>query len=161
MKERLKRTQLSLITGILSIVGLFAAIILTVMIVSVLADLLKAAYFEFIEYALFIVLCILIIRKWIVEYEYCVIDDSFTTDRYIGKTPKRILSVSLSDISYIGKNIPRNCTGKPQRLTFKSRRRDVIYIVYGKDKRCAYLSPSKKMLDMLNDRLRKVKDTKL
>ena len=160
MRERLKRTQLSLITGILSIVGLFAVIILTVVIISALADLLQAAYIEYIEYALFIVLCIIIIRKWIVEYEYSVTDANFTTDRYIGKTPKRLLRVSLSDISYIGKNKPQDYTGRPQSLTFKSKRRGVIYIVCGKDKRCLYLSPSKKMLDMLTERWEKAKDTK-
>ncbi|MGI5848835.1 MAG: hypothetical protein ACOX8Q_01995 [Christensenellales bacterium] len=153
MKERLSRTQLSVISGILTIIALFAGIILLAMVMYVLADALNITFVEYIEYVLFITISVMIIRNWITEYEYIVVDGDLFVDRYIGKRSKRIFSVSLSDITYIGKQPPKDCPRKKQRMTFKSKRRGVAYIVYNNsEKRCAYFSPSEKMLSFINER---------
>ena len=154
MKERLKRKQLSAVAGILSILVLLASIVIVMMVMFVLADAFNAPYLKYAEYALFILMGVLIIRYWVTEYEYAVIDDELFVDRYLGKRQRPLLSIKLKDIVHIGNSLPDGYKGKSHRLTFKSKRRGVVYIVYrcGSDKKCVYFSPSDKMLSLINKR---------
>lgn len=154
MKETLKRTQFSAIVGILTIVGLFAGIVVLAAIMYVLANAFGISFMEYIEYALFIFIGVLIIQKWITEYEYAVVDDEFFVDRYLGKHPKRLFGIKLKSITYMGKQLPKDYSGKKQRLTYKSKRSGVVYIIYQSngEKKCAYFSPSQKLLDIMGAR---------
>lgn len=155
MKERLKRKPLPTALGILTIIGLFACILVLHGLMNVLAHLLNISFLEYIEYVLFILIGLLIIRRWIIEYEYAVVDDELYVDRYLGKRPKQLLAIKLNYITYIGKTLPNDYTGKKQRLTYKRRAKGVTYIVYisKDDKKCVYFSPSEKLLALLDKRM--------
>lgn len=156
MRERLKRKQLSAPIGILSIVLLLAVIIILSAVIFVIADYFNiGGILDYAKYLLFIIIGVIIIRKWITEYEYVLVDNELFIDRYIGKRPRRLLSLKLTHITYIGKRVPDDYSGKIHRLTYKSKRSDVTYIVYiEKDqKRCAYFSPSDSMLSKIQSRL--------
>ncbi len=157
MKERYKRKQLSTIFGILIVIGLVAAILLLHMLMTAINNVLNISFMEYIEYVLFILIGIAIVRKWITEYEYAIVDDELFVDRYIGKRPRRLFETRLGQIIYIGDTLPSDYTGKKQRLTFASRRRGVVYIVFIKDddKKCVFFSPSEKMQDMIKARMAK------
>jgi len=154
MKERLKRRQPSTPAGILMILALFVCIFLIAMIMFVLADAFDAPWLQFVEYALFIVIGVLIIRYWVTEYEYALIDRDLFVDRWLGKRARRLFSVRLCDITYIGSDLPADYKGNQQRLTYKAKRRGVVYIVYrsGSDKKCVYFSPSDKLLALIKER---------
>jgi len=155
MKERYKRKQLPTWLGLLVVVGLFVLILVAHFLLTALASVLKITFMEYIEYALFILIGILIVRKWLTEYEYALVDNDLYVDRYIGKRPRRLFEISLSDISYIGRSLPEGFEGKKQRLTFASRRKGVVYIVYkaGESQRCVYFSPSTDLLALMEKRL--------
>lgn len=157
MKERLKRKQLPVWAGILTILGLVACMIVIIAALFVLADLFNFEYMQYIEYVLFILIGILIIRKWLTEYEYSVIDNEFFVDRYLGKRPRRLFEIRFSDIKYIGSDLPESYSGKKQRLTYLSRRKGVVYIIYthNGNQKCAFFSPSSKMLDLIQTRMKK------
>lgn len=157
MKERLKRKQLSTWTGILTILGLIAGMFIIIAVLFVLADLLNFKYMDYIEYALFILIGILIIRKWLTEYEYIVVDDELFVDRYLGSRPRRLFSVRFSNIKYIGIKLPKSYRGRKQRLTYLPRRKDVVYIVYTDkgNQKCAFFSPSSDMLSLIQTRMNK------
>ncbi|MDD5017706.1 MAG: hypothetical protein PHO15_06375 [Eubacteriales bacterium] len=152
MKERLKRRQLSAVVGVLTIVALFVGIFILHLIMRYLSYAFNASFLEYIEYALFIFIGVLIIRKWVTEYEYAVIDGELFVDRYLGKRPRRLFQVKLCDIEYIGNQLPTGFKGKKQRLTYLSKRSGVVYIVYENNKKCVYFSPSQKMLDFIDVR---------
>ena len=154
MRERLKRRQLSAFFGILIIIGLLIGIVIIAAAMYVLADALNTGFIEYIEYILFILIGIIIIRKWITEYEYAIVDGEFFIDRILGKNPKRLFEIKLSAITYIGKTLPIDYNGKKQRLTYKAKRSGVVYIIYksGGDKKCAYFSPSQQMVELLQTR---------
>lgn len=156
MRERLKRKQLSAPMGILLVILLVAIMVILSAVIFVIADYFNiGGILDYVKYLLFIVIGILIIRKWITEYEYALIDDELFVDRYIGKRPRRLLSVKLSHVTYIGKRIPDDYSGKINRLTYNSRRSDVTYIVYVEkdEKNCAYFSLSDSMLSKIQSRL--------
>lgn len=155
MKERYKRKQLSTLVGILVTVGLVAAILFLHMLISAINTVLKVSFMEYIEYVLFILIGIAIVRKWITEYEYAVVDDELFVDRYIGKRARRLFELKLNHIVFIGDTLPNDFKGKKQRLTFAAKRKGVVYIVFIKDddKKCVYFSPSEKMLDMIQKRM--------
>lgn len=157
MRERLRRRQLSMFVGIITIIALLICIIIIAAALYVLADALNAAFIEYFQYALFIIIGILIIQKWITEYEYSIVDGELFVDRYLGKNPKRLFEIKLSRITYIGKTLPESYNGKKQRLTYKSKRSGVVYIIYksGEDKKCAYFSPSDRMIELLRTRTSK------
>jgi hypothetical protein len=149
MKERLKRPQLSIITGILKILALFAALI----IISVVAASVKATgfseYYEYIAFALFAVMCFIVITRLLTEYSYTVDGGYLIVEKYVFSQPKCLLRMKLSEISYIGRYLPRAFVGKRLNATYK--KSGVVFIVYGSgdNRRCATLSPSKKMLDLI------------
>lgn len=156
MRERLKRKELSAPMGILLIVLLLAVMVILSAAIFVIADCFNiGGILDYAKYLLFIVLGIIIIRKWITEYEYALVDNELFIDRYIGKRPRRLLLLKLSHITYIGKRVPDDYSGKIHRLTYKSKRSDVTFIVYiEKDqKKCAYFSPSDSMLSKIQSRL--------
>jgi len=157
MRERLKRRELSTITGILIIIGLFAGIVFITGLMNFIAYALNFHYIEYIEYVLFIIIGIIIIRKWITEYEYILVDEKIFADRYLGKNPKRLFEIKLCSITYIGKTLPADYKGKKQRLTYKAKRSGVVYIIYksGGDKKCVYFSPTSQMADLLQARSKK------
>lgn len=156
MRERLKRKQLSTPMGILLIVLLLAVIVVLSAIIFVIADYFNiGSILEYVKYLLFIVIGVIIIRKWITEYEYALIDDELYVDRYIGKRPRRLFSVRMSHITYVGKNLHDDYKGKIHRLTYKSKRSDVTYIVFVEkdEKKCAFFSPSEALLSKIKSRL--------
>lgn len=157
MKERYKRKQLSAIMGVLVTVGLFAAILFLHMLMTAINNVLSISFMVYVEYVLFILIGIAIVRKWITEYEYVIVDNELVVDRYIGKRPRRLFEIKLGQIIYIGDTLPSDYTGKMQRLTFLSRRRGVVYIVFIKndEKKCVFFSPSEKMQDMIKERMAK------
>ncbi|MBT3319334.1 MAG: hypothetical protein HN948_07645 [Clostridia bacterium] len=157
MKERYKRKQLSTVFGILITVGLVAAILLLHMLITAINEVLKVSFMEYIEYVLFILAGIAIVRKWITEYEYALVDDELFVDRYIGKRPRRLFETKLKQIIYIGDTLPSDYSGKKQRLTFAAKRKGVVYVVYIKDddKKCVFFSPSEKMQDIIKERMAK------
>ena len=159
MKERLRRRQLSAPAGILTILVLFICIFLIAMIMFVLADAFNAPWLQYVEYVLFIIIGVLIIRFWVTEYEYALVDDELFIDRWLGKRPRRLLSIELRDIIHIGDRLPEDYKGRKQRLTFKSKRRGVVYIIYrgGKNKKCVFFSPSKELLALIEKRRTKAK----
>ena len=152
MKERLRHAQLSTIAGILMVIGLFAGILIIAMILYVVADALNITFMEYIEYALFILIGIWIVKRWLTEYEYIVTNNELHADRYIGKRSKRLFSADLADITYIGKDLPKDFEGNKQRLTYKPKRSGIVYILYetGGETKCAYFSPSEKMLQYIH-----------
>ena len=154
MKERFRRKQLSALKGILTIIALFVCIFILNMVMEYLGYVLDVSFMEYIEYALFILIGIVIIRNWITEYEYAVIDDTFYVDRYIGKRPRRLFDIKLFDITYIGAQPPQDLKCQKQRLTYQPKRKGVVYIVYqsGGQEKCAYFSPSQKLLDKIEER---------
>jgi len=157
MKERYKRRQLSTGVGILVTIGLVAAILFLHMLITAINTVLDISFMEYIEYVLFILAGIAIVRKWITEYEYVVVDDELFVERYIGTRNRRIFEVKLGQIIYIGDTLPSDYKGKKQRLTFATRRRGVTYIVFIKDddKKCAMFSPSEKMIELIKARMAK------
>ncbi len=157
MKERYKRRQLSTFVGILVTIGLVAVILFFHILISYIGTVLKVAFIEYIEYVLFILLGIWIVRKWITEYEYAIVDDELFVDRYIGRRPRRLFEIKLGQIIHIGSDLPSDYDGKKQRLTFASRKRGVVYIVFIKDddKKCVFFSPSEEMQAMIKTRMAK------
>ncbi len=157
MRERLKRRQLSSFTGILSVAGILIGIVIISAGMYVLADALNSNLVQFAQYGLFILIGIVIIRKWITEYEYALIDNWLHVDRYLGKNSKRLFEVKLSRITYIGKTLPDYYNGKIQRLTYASKKSGVVYIIYkdGDEKKCVYFSPSDKLVERLERRVSK------
>jgi hypothetical protein len=157
MKERYRRKQLSTIVGILVTIGLVAAILFLHMLMSAINTYLKITFMEYIEYVLFILIGLAIVRKWITEYEYAIVDDELFVDRYLGKRSRRVFEIPLRQIIHIGESLPSDYRGKKQRLTFASKRKGVVYIVFIKndDKKCAYFSPSDKMLGIIKERMAK------
>jgi len=156
MKQRLKRKQLNSLKGLLVIVGLVAALVVLAAILFVIADYFHITFMQYIEYALFILIGILLVRKWLTEYEYVVVDDALYVDRYLGKRPRRLFEVRLSHIVYIGKDKPQDYSGRAQRLTFLPRRKGVVYIVYidSDNKKCAFFSPSSELLSLIESRMK-------
>jgi len=156
MKERLKRKQLGSLKGLLVIAGLVAALVAIAAILFVIADYFQITFMQYIEYALFILIGILLVRKWLTEYEYILIDDELYVDRYLGKRPRRLLETKLNHIVYIGADKPRDYTGRPQRLTYLPRRKGVTYIVYidSDNKKCAFFSPGSELLSLIESRMK-------
>ena len=155
MKERYKRKQVSALLGILITIGLLAAVLLLHGVMTAVNSVLEFRYMEFVEYGIFILAGIFIVRKWLTEYEYAAADGMLTVDRYIGSRPRRIFETKLKQIIYIGKEKPADYKGKKVRLTFRSGRKDMVYIVYIKDdeKRCAFFSPSEDMVEFISSRM--------
>jgi hypothetical protein len=146
MKERFKRPQQSIITGIIKLLALFAVIT----IISVVAASLKAmfsAWIEYVAFTLFALLCFIVLLRLLTEYSYTVNDGRLIVEKYIFSRPVRLLNIKLSEISYIGRYLPRSFAGKRLIATYK--KSGVVFIIYGSvgNKRCAIISPSKKMLD--------------
>ena len=155
MKERLKRRQPSAIAGIGIVLGLVAGIILFSMLMSMLAIYLRTVYewnttfVQYVEFVVLIVFGIWIVRRWLTEYEYDVIGDELIVGQFVGRRGKTIYRVALKDIAYIGPEIPA-APGRPQRLTFKHRKRGVVYIQSGG--KSMYFSPSEELLNMIEAR---------
>lgn len=154
MRERYKRKQLSTILGILVTVGLLAAVLLLHGVMTAINSVLEFKYMEFVEYGIFIIIGISIVRKWLTEYEYAVIDDDFYVDRYIGSRPRRIFETKLGQVIYLGNEKPEGCKTK-KRLTFRTGKKDIVYMVYIKndEKQCAVFSPSDKMQKLIESRM--------
>jgi hypothetical protein len=157
MKERFTRKKLAAWLGILVILGLLLGVIVLAAIIYVVADAMKAAgwdvwYMQYLEYIILIALGIFIVRYWMTEYEYDVIDDELIIDRYIGKRPRNLLSVKLGAI--VSVETKRPDIKKMDRLTFKSKRSDVKYMVYKQNgqQKCLYFSPSDDLLALIEQR---------
>lgn len=153
MKERLSRKKLSVPLGILVILALFAGILVLSAVVFVATDALGLRqYYQLVVLALLIVLGVFIVRRWLTEYEYAVIDDELIIDRYIGKRGKNLLRIRLKSIVSLGREKPGY--KKPQRLTYRSKRSGVTYIVYKQDgeELCVYFSPSDAMRALIDRR---------
>ncbi len=157
MKERLKRRPLSIVSGIFVILALLVLMFIVMMISYVLADLFNLPALQYIEYVIFVVIGLLLIRYGLTEYEYAVVDDEIFVDRYIGKRARRLFSVKMRNIVSVGTQLPDNCKGQLQRLTYKSRKRGVVYLACrsGSDTRCVFFSPSDKMVNLINERREK------
>ena len=154
MRERFKRKQLSTVLGILVTIGLLVAVLLLHGIITAINSVLEFKLMEFVEYGILIIVGILIVRKWLTEYEYAVIDDELYIDRYIGSRPRRIFETKLGQVIYIGTEKPEDCKSK-KRFTFRSGKKNVVYMVYIKndEKQCAVFSPSDKMLKLIETRM--------
>ena len=157
MKERFKRKKLSAWLGILVILGLVLGIIMLAAVIYVAADAMRAAgwqtwYMQYVEYILLIMAGIFIVRYWMTEYEYDLIDDELIFDRYIGQRPRSLLRLSLSSIVSVGTQKPN--IKKLERLTFRSKKSGVTYIVYKQNgqQKCLYFSPSDEMLALIEKR---------
>jgi hypothetical protein len=149
MKERLKRPQLSIITGIIKLIALFAAITIVSVVASSFNTMYYSVYIEYAAFGLFAVLCFLVITRLLTEYSYSAVEDRFVIEKHIFSRPRLLACVKFSDISYIGRYLPRNFTGRKLTATYK--KNGVVFIIYfnGGVKKCAILSPSKKMLDLI------------
>ena len=132
MKERLSRKKLSAPMGLLVVLGLVAGILLIYTTVFIAADALGLrSYHQYIAYALLIVLGVIIVRRWLTEYEYHVADGELIVERYIGDRGRELLRIRLKSILHIGPEKPRGM--RLQRLTFRPRRHGVTYVVYRQD----------------------------
>ncbi len=153
MRERLGRKKLSVPVGILVVLALLTGILLMSAVIFVLSDALGLRpYYQYIDFALLIVIGVVIVRKWLTEYEYAVVDDELIVDRFIGSRSKNLFRIKLKSIVSISQDRPAH--SKMQRLTYHSKRSGVTYIVYiqnGQEK-CAYLSPSDAMRTMIGQR---------
>ncbi len=159
MKERLSRKKLSTWLGILAILGLLIGVVLLAAIIYVAADAMKAAginttFMQYVEYVILIVAGILIVRHWMTEYEYHLIDDELIIDRYVGRNPRNLLRIKLSSIVSVGKQEPN--IKKKDRFTFRSKSKGVAYIVYKQngEQKCMYFSPSTELLSLIEERRR-------
>lgn len=157
MKERLTRKKLSTWLGILTILGLLIGVVLLAAVIYVAADAMKSAgwnttFMQYVEYVILIVIGILIVRHWMTEYEYSVIDGELIVDRYIGRNPRNLLRIKLSSIVSVGRQEPD--IKKQDRLTFKSKNKGVVYIVYKQngEQKCMYFSPSDELLSLIEER---------
>ena len=154
MKERYKRKRVSTVLGILITLMLLALILLLHGILTAINTVLEISFMEFIEYGIILLIGILIVRKWLTEYEYTVTDDGFYVDRILGSRSRLIFGTSLSEIVYISKEKPKDFKGKTKRLTFRSGKKDKAYMVAVNDcqKICVVFSPSDKMTELLESR---------
>ena len=151
MKERLSRKKLSTPLGLLVVLGLVAGILLIYTAVFIVADALGLRYYhQYIAYALLIVLGVIIVRRWLTEYEYRVADGELIVVRYLGDRSRELLRIRLKNILHIGPEKPRGM--RLQRLTFHSRRRGVTYVIYRQDsdgEAGMFFSPSPALLDLI------------
>jgi hypothetical protein len=157
MKERFARKKLPTWLGILTILGLLIGVVLLAAVIYVAADAMKAAgwntsFMQYVEYVLLIIVGIFIVRHWMTEYEYDLIDDELIVDRYIGRRPRNLLRIRLHSIVSVGKDEPD--IKKKDRLTFRSKSKGVTYIVYkqNSEHKCMYFSPSDKLLSLIEER---------
>lgn len=153
MKERLSRKKLSVPVGILVVLALFVGILLMSAVIFVLTDALGLRlYYQYVVFALLIVIGIAIVRKWLTEYEYAVVDDELIIDRFIGSRPKNLFRIRLNRVVSISQDKP-SCS-KKQRLTYHPESHGVTYIVYLQDgeERCLYFSPSEAMRTLIDQR---------
>ncbi len=157
MKERFKRKKLPAWLGILIILGLLLGVIVLAAIVYVAADAMRAAgwatwYMQYIEYIILIVAGIFIVRYWMTEYEYDLIDDELIIDRYIGQRPRNLQRIPLASVISVGVQEPE--FKKPERLTFKSKKSGVKFLVYKQNgqQKCMYFSPSDELLALIEKR---------
>lgn len=157
MKERLKRKKLSSALGILVILALFVCVVAMAAIIYVITDALyalgiDAAFMQYAQYVLLIVIGVLIVRRYLTEYEYALDGDELTIDRYIGQRERNLLCIKTRQIVSLGKQ-PPGLRGL-ERLTFKSKKSGVIYMVYTQDgaQKAACFSPSDELLDLIEKR---------
>jgi len=157
MKERVTRKKLSTWLGIFTILGLLIGVVLLAAVIYVAADAMKSAgwnttFMQYVEYVILIVIGILIVRHWMTEYEYSVIDGELIVDRYIGRNPRNLLRIKLASIVSVGRQEPD--IKKQDRLTFKSKNKGVVYIVYKQngEQKCMYFSPSNELLSLIEER---------
>ena len=153
MKERLSRKKLSAPLGILVVLGLVAGILVLSAVVFIAADMLGLRlYYQYIVFALLIIIGVLIVRKGLTEYEYTLADDELVVERYIGARGRELLRIRLKSIVSIGQDRPEAV--KLQRLTYHAKRRGVTYIVYklNSEERGAVLSPSSALLELIDKR---------
>lgn len=155
MKERLKRKKLPAMLEILVILGLFLGIVLLAALIYVAADALRSigwntTFMQYIEYVILIVAGVLIVKHWMTEYEYALIDDELIIDRYLGRNPKSLLRIKLSAIVSLGADAPD--IRKIDRFTFK--KKDIVYMVYKQNgqQKCAMFSPSEDLLNLIEQR---------
>lgn len=151
MNERIKRPPLSIITGIIKLLAFFAGLIIVTVAASSLMGRDLPDWVKYFVYLVFAALSATVILRLMTEYGYTVKGNRLIIERYIFKQPKRIAAISLSDISYIGRYLPRSYSGRIIKATYKSGKTGVIYLIYnfGEKSRCVIISPSKKMFDVL------------
>lgn len=156
MKEKLKRKKLSSALGILVILAILAGVVALAAIIYVLTDALyamgvNAAFMQYAQYVLLIIIGVLIVRRYLTEYEYALNGDELSIDRYIGQRQRNLLCIKTSQIVSIGKQPPG--LRALERLTFKPKS-GAVYIVFKEDgkQRCAYFSPSEKLLEMIEEK---------
>ncbi|MGI5918469.1 MAG: hypothetical protein ACOX8N_02250 [Christensenellales bacterium] len=154
MKERLSRKKLSTPLGLLVVLGLVAGILLIYTAVFIVADALGLRYYhQYIAYALLIVLGVIIVRRWLTEYEYRVANGELIVERYLGDRSRELLRIRLKNILHIGPEKPRGM--RLQRLTFRSRRRGVTYVVYRQgsgDEAGMFFSPTPALIDLIEQK---------
>ena len=139
MKERLSRKKLSTPLGLLVVLGLVAGILLIYTAVFIAADALGLrSYHQYIAYALLIVLGVIIVRRWLTEYEYRVADGELIVERYLGDRSRELLRIRLKSILHLGPEKPRGL--RLQRLTFVPQaRRDLHCIQAGQRRRSGHV----------------------
>ena len=154
MKERYKRKTLPTALGILITIGLVGLVLLLHGIATAIETYIKFSLMEYIEYLLLIVLGIVIVRRWLTEYEYAADEENMTVERVIGSRPRRIFECPIKQMIYIGRQRPQDTKGRHTKLTF-SGKKNRAYITYIKDdeKRCAVFSPSDAFYDFLKSRI--------
>ena len=151
MKEKFKRKQLPAILGFLIAIGLVAMVLLLHGIATVVNSVVNISFMEYIEYVILIVLGIVIVRKWLTEYEYEVSETTLAVNRVIGSRPRRIFECPMGQIIYIGREKPSDTKGRITKLTYSSEKKSRVYITYIKndEKRCAVFSPSEGFADFI------------
>ncbi len=155
MKERYKRKTLPALVGILITIGLVGLVLLLHGIATAINTLIQAAFMEYVEYVIIIFLGIVIVRKWLTEYEYEADEENFVVSRVIGNRPRRIFECPFRQMIFIGREKPQDTKGRMIKLTFAAGRKNLVYITYIKDdeKRCAVFSPSENFMEYLGSRL--------
>lgn len=159
MKERIKRKQLSPAIGILVVISLLSGVVLLSVLINFAAYTLycygiNIPFVQYVQYVIFIVIGIYIVRRFLTEYEYTVTKSELIVDRFLGGRQRNLLRIRLDEILSLSAQNPRKRA--QQRLTFKPKKSGPVYIVYHESKKdkCAYFSPSDDMLSLLKDRIR-------
>ena len=158
MKERLKRKKLSSALGVLVILAILAGVVALAAIIYVLTDALyamgiNAAFMQYAQYVILIIIGVLIVRRYLTEYEYTLKGDELSIDRYIGQRQRNLLCIKTSQIVSIGKQPPG--VRALERLTFKSKS-GAVYIVFKENgkQRTGFFSPSNELLAMIEERIK-------
>lgn len=103
-----------------------------------------------------------LIKKNLVSYKYCIIDDEFIVHEVVGSKEKRILNLNVSQITAFGRTIGDDYTSDKQKdyaskkrlynCSNKSNRHYIVFEDHG-DQQWFTFQPSDRMIDMIIERM--------